>query len=372
MASDRPFALHITWTCYGTWLPGDRRGHVSPLLLPHGGSRPRQNVPGTPPGPADAFTRRRAQGLRKWPAVFLTAEQARVVADSLRRAAQARGWRILGGAVMANHVHVVVTDCPTDGPAVRRVLKGTSQAALNDHAGHHQKWWTRGGSNRYKNDWPAIENAVRYVARQPGMLAAVLDQSPAGINPAARPEMTLGRAAVLRLLDRFQLPGSPLALQQVHDLLYFLQAAGEPLRLRFRKAAYGPYAGNLRLVLRRFEGHFTLGFGDQHHSPTTPLWLIRDAVTEAEAFAASHEAEGRQTDARLGRVIRLLEGFASPSGMELLAGVHWVATHPEERATDLGSTLRAVHDWNDRKRRIMKPDQVRLGWQRLRGLGWIS
>jgi hypothetical protein len=34
MSADEPFALHITWTCYGTWLPGDQRGHVSNVLLP--------------------------------------------------------------------------------------------------------------------------------------------------------------------------------------------------------------------------------------------------------------------------------------------------------------------------------------------------
>ncbi len=32
--------------------------------------------------------------------------------------------------------------------------------------------------------------------------------------------------------------------------MYFLQEAGEPLRLRFTKGLYGPYAENLRHVLR--------------------------------------------------------------------------------------------------------------------------
>src|SRR3954454_4062773 len=34
------FALHITWTCYGTWLPGDERGHVSDVIFPDGGFVP--------------------------------------------------------------------------------------------------------------------------------------------------------------------------------------------------------------------------------------------------------------------------------------------------------------------------------------------
>ena len=32
-----------------------------------------------------------------------------------------------------------------------------------------------GGSDRYKNDWPAVEAAVRYVADQAGRLAEVVD-----------------------------------------------------------------------------------------------------------------------------------------------------------------------------------------------------
>jgi len=184
MTSERPFALHITWTCYGTWLPGDRRGHVSDVLLPQGGSLTKQNVPGTPYRQGDDFTRRRARRLQKGETVSLTADQALVVADSLCRAARARGWRIVRAAVMANHVHVLLTDCPNDGPAVRRILKGTSQAALNDHVGHNQRWWTAGGSDRYKNDWPTIEAAVQYVENQSGKLALIIDGRAAGFIPA--------------------------------------------------------------------------------------------------------------------------------------------------------------------------------------------
>jgi hypothetical protein len=195
MASDRPFALHITWTCYGTWLPGDGRGHVSNALLPGGGFRSKEHLPGTPFGARDEFTHHRARDLQKPETVYLTGEQAQVVAASLCRAAQNRGWRILRGAVMANHVHVLLTDCPNDGPSVRRILKGSSQADLNDHAGQNRRWWTTGGSDRYKNDWPAIEAAVRYVANHPTMLSGIVDGQPVGpaqMNPAMRPGTPAG------------------------------------------------------------------------------------------------------------------------------------------------------------------------------------
>jgi hypothetical protein len=374
MAGDRPFALHITWSCYGTWLPGDQRGHVSNILLPEGGFRPKHNVPGTPVSPRDEFTHNKARALQKGETVSLTPKQAEVVAASLCRAAQSWCWRIARGAVISNHVHVVVMDCPNDGPVVRRILKGCSQADLNDHVGQNRRWWTKGGSDRYKNDWPAIDAALLYVGDQPGMLAGIIDGQvvwPAGMNPAARPRMTSARAGVLLLLQRYGCLGYELALPEVHKLLYLLQAAGEKLQLRFTKETTGPCSDNLGNALQRFEGHFTLGFGEGRNAPTTPIKLIRSALKEAEDFAANAEAERRETIERLARVTQLMEGFESPYGLELLARVHWVATHSEEQATDLDSVTRAVYRWHERKRRIIRPELIRIAWERLRDKGWL-
>jgi REP element-mobilizing transposase RayT len=172
---DDAFALHITWTCYGTWLPGDVRGYVSNTRLPEGGFRRKENTPGTPCTADDEYTRQRAQERQKWPTVGLSAQEAQVAAQALVAAARARGWQIVRGAVMPNHLHLVVTDCPDDGPAVRRILKGTSQAALSDHAKEKRRWWTQGGSDRYKHGEEAVSAAIRYVADQPGRLVEIVE-----------------------------------------------------------------------------------------------------------------------------------------------------------------------------------------------------
>jgi O-acetyl-ADP-ribose deacetylase (regulator of RNase III) len=187
-----------------------------------------------------------------------------------------------------------------------------------------------------------------------------------------RPEMSLSRANVLRVLNRYYVLGYQLTLLEVHKLLYFLQEAGEGLRLRFTKGAYGPYADNLRHVLHRYEGHYTLGFGEGKNSPETPIRLLPEGLRAAEEFVAAHPHEGDETEKRLERITELIEGFESPYGMELLASVHWIATHAEEQATDLDSAIRAMQNWNDRKRRTMKPDHIRIAWQRLQERGWIS
>jgi len=49
-------------------------------------------------------------------------------------------------------------------------------------------------------------------------------------------------------------------LLEVHKLMYFMQEAGEKLRLQYAKAPYGPYAENLRHVLNAVEGHLVSGW----------------------------------------------------------------------------------------------------------------
>ncbi len=76
---------------------------------------------------------------------------------------------------MGNHVHVLITDCPDDGPAVRRILKGNTQAALSRMLGHAGKWWTEGGSNRYLKGEQAIDETDDYIRNQEYILAQIID-----------------------------------------------------------------------------------------------------------------------------------------------------------------------------------------------------
>ncbi len=175
MFTDDPFALFISWTCFGNWLPGDKRGYVSNTQLPGGAWLPKENVPGTPYTKDDPLTRHQARILMNQPPTRLTGSNALSVAESLVDAARKRGWRIMRGAIMANHVHVVITECPDDGEAVRRVLKGISQAALSDAVGENRRWWTRGGSDRYLHSEEAIVAAINYVAEQEYKLAEIID-----------------------------------------------------------------------------------------------------------------------------------------------------------------------------------------------------
>lgn len=228
------------------------------------------------------------------------------------------------------------------------------------------------GGLSWRDVRPLIERALAEMSD-----VEVLVFEPAGApapekmrNATAKPQMTAGRAAVLALMSRYLVPGYDyrLSLLEVQKLAYFLQVAGQNLRLAYKAHFYGPYADNLRHVLHHIEGHYVRGFGDGENKPDTPLELIDDAARQAEAFLADQ----LDAQARLSEVAALIEGYETPFGMELLSTVHWVATHDAEAGTSDEEAVRAVHAWNTRKATTMKPEQIRAAWSHLKDQGWLS
>jgi O-acetyl-ADP-ribose deacetylase (regulator of RNase III) len=187
------------------------------------------------------------------------------------------------------------------------------------------------------------------------------------IDRRAKPAMTPSRAAVLALMGRYAETEYDyrLSLVEVQKLTYFLQLAGEDLRLEYRAHHYGPYADNLRKTLRNIEGHYTRGLGDGKNSPETPLEVLPGAVEDARRFLETRA----DVLARLDRVSALIEGFETPFGMELLGSVHWVMQH-DANPEDVNDVIAKVHAWSERKRSQMKDGHIRAAWSRLREHGW--
>jgi len=182
-----------------------------------------------------------------------------------------------------------------------------------------------------------------------------------------RPRMTPGRAVILELLSRYVLPGYRLTLLEIQKLAYFLQEAGEPLKLDFQKQRYGPYAENLHHVLQRIEGHYVRGYGDR--SRDVSLELFPDGIKEAQQFLANES----DTQERLKRVSELIAGYETPYGLELLSTVHWVVVHDnvDEGKDKPDPTIVSVHDWNDHKRRIFTAERIVAAWHRLKMERWF-
>ena len=194
--------------------------------------------------------------------------------------------------------------------------------------------------------------------------------SPADIVASTpRPRLTTSTAALVSVIDQYSQVAPFVSLIEIHKLMYFLQEAGEDLRLRYHAKFYGPYADNLRHVLKSLEGHQLKGFGDGSKKvhEAEPITVLPDGAGEAsEALAGNH-----QIAERIQRVLGLVEGYESAYGLELLASVHWMAAR-KGNVDDLGGVTKRVQDWSQRKRRMFTAQHIESAWQRLHDHGWLA
>lgn len=222
-------------------------------------------------------------------------------------------------------------------------------------------------------DWPIVRRVIEdALAAVPDVQVLLFEPTPDAARARAPQRqdslrMTAGRAALVGLIQRYLrgMMEPSISLLEVHKLMYFLQAAGEPLRLRYVKAFYGPYAENLRHVLSEVEGHLTHGYSGEGDAPNEQLELLPGAVDKAEAFLIDHDA----TRERFERVASLADGFETPYGLELLATAHWVAT--KERAATTDDIVTAIYAWGPGKNQFSRP-QITLAVQRLTNGAWVE
>jgi O-acetyl-ADP-ribose deacetylase (regulator of RNase III) len=186
----------------------------------------------------------------------------------------------------------------------------------------------------------------------------------------SKPPMTLGRATVLGLMGRYlkAMMDDAVTLLELHKLTYFMQEAGADLRLEFVKGLYGPYAKNLHHVLEKIEGHYILGYGDGSEEPGKEIEPQRDAIAKAEAFMVQRPIAHQ----RFERVERLIDGFETAFGMELLGSVHWVAVHEQVPARTPTDAIHLIHDWNERKKYSFSSEHIVTAWNRLTEQSWLG
>lgn len=171
-----PLAFFLTWTTYGTWLPGDERGWVD---YGHGFQLP------------DPILKLEAQMRMTEDACILDEDQRKLVEKTIAEHCRIRGWELHAVNCRTNHLHVVVS-ANRDPKAVRDQFKawGTRKlkelertrreaATLARRASEgsnaeqaregnvepriREKWWTERGSRRWIGDEKSLEAAICYV-----------------------------------------------------------------------------------------------------------------------------------------------------------------------------------------------------------------
>ncbi|MEQ8791205.1 MAG: hypothetical protein RIC55_33390 [Pirellulaceae bacterium] len=152
-----PLAYLLTWSTYGTWLPGDRRGWIE---FRHGWRLP------------DPVRRLEAAARMSETACRLDRRQREIVEWQVSETCGFRGWKLHAVNCRSNHVHVVVA-ADRKPELVRTQLKAWCTRRLMEFetnsgrgaapAKIRKKWWAERGSQRYINDEVSLEAAILYV-----------------------------------------------------------------------------------------------------------------------------------------------------------------------------------------------------------------
>ena len=223
-------------------------------------------------------------------------------------------------------------------------------------------------------DWNDVRSLIK--ERLSDLDVVVHLYAPEGAPDAAdmvistpRPKLTTNTAALVSVIDQYSHAALLVSLIEIHKLMYFLQEAGEDLKLRYQANIYGPYADNLRHVLKSLEGHQLEGFGDGSKKvrEAEPITVLPGGAREAsEALSENH-----QIAERIQRVLELVEGYESAYGLELLASVHWKSVR-EGNVDDLDGVTKRVQSWSQRKQRMFTAQHIESAWQRLHDHGWLA
>lgn len=223
------------------------------------------------------------------------------------------------------------------------------------------------GGLKWSEVQPLIEQSLKEIPDLKALIYPPIG-SPSSekmIIATQRPNLTKGRAALIYLLNLYAIPGYRLTKLEVQKLTYFLHVAGEPMKLEFEKQQYGPYAEKLNFLLQKLEGHYIRGYGDR--SSKTGIWVLPGAEKEAEAFL-QNEVDTLQ---HLDRVARLIHGFETPYGVELLATLLWLSQENPEIKSDFSKAVQGFSQWNDRKKEHFRPEHIKIAWDHLQNQGWM-
>ena len=138
----------VTWTTYGTWVQGDKRGYVKNGEILSGDSE---------------LEKANKRGQLK-NSVKLNSRQKEFVKKAILERAKTIGQEVLAIVVYSNHVHIVVNRIDKIIEEVVGCYKRAATKVLNDR-GFEGRVWTRGFDKRFCFDEKELESKITYVKK---------------------------------------------------------------------------------------------------------------------------------------------------------------------------------------------------------------
>jgi hypothetical protein len=153
--------IHLIWTTYGTWLPGDDRGHWSALFDLYGHIRERGGRLNVPDAETRTFVRSRMTEPPKW----LTPEEIAVVAAEFGVQMGPPHPPAWAAAIEPNHVHLLVGPVAEDIARYAGRLKGRTSSAVGDLPANasRRRVWTSGYWKVFLFDEEGVVAVKQYI-----------------------------------------------------------------------------------------------------------------------------------------------------------------------------------------------------------------
>lgn len=194
-------------------------------------------------------------------------------------------------------------------------------------------------------------------------------------------KLTNARALVSELVRRYSVLGMECSLLEIQKLCWFLErslereATESPLELKFRAHFYGPYAEKLPHLLNSLDGsylHCEKRISDA--APWEALWFDDAKKSLVGAYLQS---EAKEYLTALEETTKVIDGFQSPFGMELLATCDWLISK-QGIEPNVDALRQGIHNWPskdwaaERKARIFTDQVLEVAVRHLEKCGWLS
>jgi O-acetyl-ADP-ribose deacetylase (regulator of RNase III) len=180
-------------------------------------------------------------------------------------------------------------------------------------------------------------------------------------NKTKQSKLTPARAMLLYLMFQYEGVGDISSLFSANKLAYFLQASGEPLRLKFQAHHYGPYTVQLNHVLGYLNGVYLKGLEQNEAKAFEPLYLNYNEYKEVEKFINQELSHDQRQ--RLDSVLHLIQGYESTYALELLATVGFLKKVEKENSLEI--IKQKIYSWNSRKANLFPPEHIEMAYHHL-------
>ncbi|BCB97069.1 ADP-ribose-binding domain-containing protein [Dissulfurispira thermophila] len=179
-------------------------------------------------------------------------------------------------------------------------------------------------------------------------------------------KLTKQRAMLLYLVELYRVLGYEITLLEIQKVAYFLQRLGQAdLKLQFKKYYYGPYAHNLQHLLHHLRGSYLLTEKPILDSrPYDNIYLNNEKLAEIKDFIDKYCSDTEIQ--RIEIISKIIEGFESPFGLELLATVDWILFNDREnKIQTIEDFQKAILRWSKRKYDVFKKELIEIAFKRL-------